>query len=99
MRSYTVNENHIGSAVSEILRYTQIDRQKFGYFYIRIIWEFNDSKKDVVMKNVILIVRLFHKTLYSVCSYINMKININIKSKLSLQTSNRISSVCTIGSC
>ena len=39
MRIYTVNENHIGSAVSEILQYKQTDRQTYCYFYIIIyLW-------------------------------------------------------------
>ena len=29
MRSYTVKKNHIGSAVSEIIRYKQTDRKTF----------------------------------------------------------------------
>ena len=37
MKSYTVKENHIGSTVSEILRYTQTDRHTSCYFYKRII--------------------------------------------------------------
>ena len=35
MRSYIVNENHIGSVVIEILRYTQTDSHKYCYFIIK----------------------------------------------------------------
>ena len=38
MRSYPVKENHIGSAVSEILRYRQIDRKTSCYFIIKKIY-------------------------------------------------------------
>ena len=37
MRSYTVKENHIGSAVSEILWFTHADRDKDPNTFIRII--------------------------------------------------------------
>ena len=37
MRSYTVQENHIGSAVSEILWFTHADRDKDPNTFIRII--------------------------------------------------------------
>ena len=37
MRSYTANENHIGSAVNEILQYKQTDRQTICYLYICIV--------------------------------------------------------------
>ena len=37
-RTYIVKENHIGSAVSEILRYTQRDTETSCYFIIRIIF-------------------------------------------------------------
>ena len=36
MSSYPVKKNHIGSVVSEILRYKQTDRQVSCYFIIRI---------------------------------------------------------------
>ena len=36
MKSYPIKENPIGSAVSEILRYRQTDRQISCYYIIRI---------------------------------------------------------------
>ena len=37
IRNQTVQKNHIGSAVSEILRYTQTNKQTSCYFYIKIL--------------------------------------------------------------
>ena len=50
MRRYTVMENHIGSAVSEILQYTQIYRHTFCYFLIMI-----NYKAELLLDVIILV--------------------------------------------
>ena len=50
MRRYTVKVNHIGSAVNEILQYTQIDNHTFCYFLIRI-----NYKAELLLDVIILV--------------------------------------------
>ena len=45
MRSYPVKENHIGSAVSEILQYKENDRHHVTLLLLRIV-----TKKNVIYK-------------------------------------------------
>ena len=58
MRSYPVRENPIGPAVSEILRYKQIDKQTSFYFMIGI-WHFTHSYQRF-LGTIIIILDPYH---------------------------------------
>ncbi len=62
MRSYTVN--HIGSAVNEILQFTQTDTQRSCYFIIKISHVLDYFR---VFYAVTLFIIVHHFIFYSVC--------------------------------
>ena len=62
---YTWKENHIDSAVSKILRYTQADRHKYCRFYIRIcIVFFKEYVYDFFSKMAHFQIFVFPQNLY-----------------------------------
>ena len=55
MSSFTAKQNHLGKAVSKILRYRQTQRHRCCYFYTRITFyfrgEFEEANKILTLLN------------------------------------------------